>query len=280
MFVSGMGFFTDAYDLFVIGIVVKIVTDQWHLDSSQTALLASSTLAASAVGALVFGRSPTCSVANGSMDSFFSSFLGRKRSTDLEVLILAAGAIASAFAPNITWLIIFRCILGIGIGGDYPVSATIMSEYAGTKSRGRLVGLVFSMQAAGLDLRAAVRRAVAGPWDQGRHRLAHPARLRSCAGARRLLPAPPDPRNASVCDGRGRYRTKWPQPSRRPRLERAGPEGRIEGRRATELHRRLGQARAQLDVAQVAGRRGDLLVPARLRLLRQHDRAPRRSSAS
>jgi MFS transporter, PHS family, inorganic phosphate transporter len=136
MFVSGMGFFTDAYDLFVIGIVVKIVTDQWHLDSSQTALLASSTLAASAVGALVFGR--------------IADMFGRKRIYGLEVLILAAGAIASAFAPNITWLIIFRCILGIGIGGDYPVSATIMSEYAGTKSRGRLVGLVFSMQAAGL----------------------------------------------------------------------------------------------------------------------------------
>ena len=79
-----------------------------------------------------------------------ADMFGRKRIYGLEVLILAAGAIASAFAPSITWLIIFRCILGIGIGGDYPVSATIMSEYAGTKSRGRLVGLVFSMQAAGL----------------------------------------------------------------------------------------------------------------------------------
>ena len=136
LFTAGMGFFTDAYDLFVIGIVVKIVTDQWHLDSSQTALLASSTLAASAVGALVFGR--------------IADMFGRKRIYGLEVLILAVGAIASAFAPNITWLIIFRCILGIGIGGDYPVSATIMSEYAGTRSRGRMVGLVFSMQAAGL----------------------------------------------------------------------------------------------------------------------------------
>jgi MFS family permease len=30
--------------------------------------------------------------------------------------------------PDITWLILFRIILGFGIGGDYPVSATIMSE--------------------------------------------------------------------------------------------------------------------------------------------------------
>jgi len=136
MFVSGMGFFTDAYDLFVIGIVVKIVTDQWHLSTTQVSLLSSTTLAASAVGALVFGR--------------IADIFGRKKMYGIEVLILAAGAIASAFSPNITWLIIFRIVLGIGIGGDYPVSATIMSEYSGRASRGRMVGLVFAMQAAGL----------------------------------------------------------------------------------------------------------------------------------
>jgi MFS family permease len=136
MVVSGMGFFTDAYDLFVIGIVVKILSDQWHLSTTQTSLLASTTLAASAVGALVFGR--------------VADMVGRKKMYGVEVLILAAGAIASAFSPNITWLIIFRIILGIGIGGDYPVSATIMSEYSGKASRGKMVGLVFAMQAAGL----------------------------------------------------------------------------------------------------------------------------------
>ncbi len=136
MFVSGMGFFTDAYDLFVIGIVVKILTDQWHLSATQISLLSSTTLAASAVGALLFGR--------------VADMVGRKKMYGFEVLILAAGAIASAFSPNITWLLIFRIILGIGIGGDYPVSATIMSEYAGKSSRGKLVGLVFAMQAAGL----------------------------------------------------------------------------------------------------------------------------------
>ena len=41
-------------------------------------------------------------------------------------------------------------ILGIGIGGDYPASATIMSEYAGKAHRGMMVTLVFAMQAAGL----------------------------------------------------------------------------------------------------------------------------------
>ena len=56
--------------------------------------------------------------------------LGRKRIYGYEVLVLAFGAVASAFSPNIWWLIFFRIILGVGIGGDYPVSSTIMSEYA------------------------------------------------------------------------------------------------------------------------------------------------------
>jgi MFS family permease len=136
MFVSGMGFFTDAYDLFVIGIVVALLKPEWALSTSQVSLLNSVTLAASAVGAIVFGR--------------VADILGRKKIYGYEVLILAIGALAAAFAPNFWFLLICRAILGIGIGGDYPVSATIMSEYSGKKSRGRMIGLVFAMQGAGL----------------------------------------------------------------------------------------------------------------------------------
>jgi MFS transporter, PHS family, inorganic phosphate transporter len=136
MFVSGMGFFTDAYDLFVIGIVVSLLKTQWVMSTSQVSWLNSATLLASAVGAIIFGR--------------VADMLGRKRIYGYEVLILAAGAIASAFAPNYTFLLVSRIILGIGIGGGYPVSATIMSEYSGKQARGRMVGLVFAMQGAGL----------------------------------------------------------------------------------------------------------------------------------
>jgi PHS family inorganic phosphate transporter-like MFS transporter len=136
MFVSGMGFFTDAYDLFVIGIVVVLIKPEWGLSTSQVSLLNSVTLAASAVGAIVFGR--------------IADILGRKKIYGYEVLILAIGALASAFAPNFWFLLICRAVLGIGIGGDYPVSATIMSEYSGKQSRGRMIGLVFAMQGAGL----------------------------------------------------------------------------------------------------------------------------------
>jgi MFS family permease len=51
-----MGFFTDAYDLFVIGVVATLVTKQWQITGSQKSLLTSLALLTSAVGAIVFGR--------------------------------------------------------------------------------------------------------------------------------------------------------------------------------------------------------------------------------
>jgi MFS transporter, PHS family, inorganic phosphate transporter len=136
MFISGMGFFTDAYDLFIIGVVMALLKPMWHVGKLEEGLVESTALLASAIGALMFGR--------------IADMLGRKRIYGLEILVLAIGAIACAFSPNIWWLIGFRFVLGIGIGGDYPVSATIMSEFAGKAHRGMLVSLVFAMQAAGL----------------------------------------------------------------------------------------------------------------------------------
>src|ERR1700742_2589722 len=138
MFISGMGFFTDAYDLFIIGVVMTMLQSIWHVGKLEESLVESTALLASAIGALLFGR--------------VADMLGRKRIYGVEVLVLAAGAIASAFAPNIWWLIGLRFILGLGIGGDYPVSPIIMSEYAGKASRGMMVSMVFAMQAAGLIL--------------------------------------------------------------------------------------------------------------------------------
>ncbi len=135
---SGMGFFTDAYDLFIIGAALVLIKPLWHPTTAQVGLLGSSALVAAFVGAFVFGR--------------LADVIGRKKIYGILAIIMALGALASAFSPNITWLLIFRFVLGIGIGGDYPVSAVLMSEYANTKDRGKMVGLVFSMQAVGLVL--------------------------------------------------------------------------------------------------------------------------------
>jgi MFS family permease len=133
---SGMGFFTDAYDLFIIGVALSILTPLWHLNALEVGLLGSTSLLAAAFGALLFGR--------------LADIIGRHAIYGLTLVVLAIGAIASAWSPGIFWLIGFRFILGLGIGGDYPLSATLMSEYANRRDRGKMVTMVFSMQALGL----------------------------------------------------------------------------------------------------------------------------------
>ncbi|HAM01131.1 MAG TPA: MFS transporter [Acidimicrobiaceae bacterium] len=134
--ISGMGFFTDAYDLFVIATVAALVKTQWHLTTTQTSWVTGSAILAAFFGALIFGR--------------VADVIGRKTIYTLVAVIMIVGALASAFAPSFLFLVVARFVLGMGIGGDYPVSAVLMSEYANRNDRGRLVGLVFSMQALGL----------------------------------------------------------------------------------------------------------------------------------
>ncbi|NNN20039.1 MAG: MFS transporter [Acidimicrobiaceae bacterium] len=133
---AGMGFFTDAYDLFIIGTVTAILTPLWHLSTGQLSLLNSISLLSSVFGAIIFGKL---------MDR-----LGRKAMYGIEVILLVLGAIASAFSQTFTELLIFRVVVGIGVGGDYATSAVITSEYANKRDRGRLIGTVFAMQGFGL----------------------------------------------------------------------------------------------------------------------------------
>ncbi len=133
---SGMGFFTDAYDLFIIGVALAVLTPIWHLTSLEISLIGSTSLIAAALGSVLFGR--------------LADYVGRRSIYGYTLIVLACGAIASALSPGVVWLLIFRFILGLGIGGDYPLSATLMSEYANRRDRGKLITFVFSMQGVGL----------------------------------------------------------------------------------------------------------------------------------
>jgi MFS transporter, PHS family, inorganic phosphate transporter len=145
---SGVGFFTDAYDLFVIGIASALITKDWGLSPGRLALLNSTMLAAAFLGALVFGR--------------YADRVGRKRVYWLVAAIMIAGALGSALSQSFWMLIAFRFVLGVGVGGDYPVSAVMVSEYANRKDRGKLVGMVFGTQALGLIVGPLIALALLG----------------------------------------------------------------------------------------------------------------------
>ncbi|MEM0140000.1 MAG: MFS transporter [Ferroplasma sp.] len=141
IFISGLGFFTDAYDLFIIGVVILLLPFAgWaKIGVFYEGLITSTALLAAVIGSIAFGR--------------LLDYSGRKAIYGLELIFLIAGALGSAFLTpvnNVFMLLFWRFLLGIGIGGDYATSSTIMTEYSNTMNRGRFVGMVFSMQSFGL----------------------------------------------------------------------------------------------------------------------------------
>ena len=98
--VSGMGFFTDAYDLFVIGGRLHADHQDWNLSSSQTSWVTGlRDPAARSSARSSSGGSPTCSVAS--------------TCTRLVAAIMIVGALASALAPASGCLVVARFVLGL-----------------------------------------------------------------------------------------------------------------------------------------------------------------------
>ena len=150
-----MGFFSDAYDLFVISLVIPILValaPGGAIGKTELAFLGSSALMGAAVGQVLFG--------------WLGDRLGRRKVYGLTLTVMSIAAVGSALSvpigglSTVTVLILWRFVLGVGVGGDYPLSATIMSEYSNIQSRGRLVASVFAMQGFGLLVGAGTSLAV------------------------------------------------------------------------------------------------------------------------
>ncbi|XP_026401024.1 probable inorganic phosphate transporter 1-7 [Papaver somniferum] len=143
-----MGFFTDAYDLFCISLVTKLLGRiYYHVDGSPKPgslppNISAAVFMGSLAGQLFFG--------------WLGDKMGRKRVYGMTLGIMVVASIASGLSFGHTpgtvmgTLCFFRFWLGFGIGGDYPLSATIMSEYSNKKTRGAFIAAVFAMQGFGI----------------------------------------------------------------------------------------------------------------------------------
>jgi len=131
MLTTGMGVFCDGYDISSISLVLGEALRSYgvaHMASVEGGRLTAAALVGSMLGALVFG---------------LLGQRGRKRFYGLDVLILGVAAVAQAFMPSLGWLIACRFVLGIGVGGDYVLSPTIMAEHANRADRGKLMAIGF-----------------------------------------------------------------------------------------------------------------------------------------
>ncbi|XP_024369039.1 probable inorganic phosphate transporter 1-3 isoform X1 [Physcomitrium patens] len=153
--IAGMGFFTDAYDLFVISTVTRLLGRIYYTDYSGPAPHFPGTLPANVAGA-VNGVALCGTLVGQLVFGWLGDKLGRKKVYGWTLLLMIITSIASAMSFGstakavMTTLCFFRFWLGVGIGGDYPLSATIMSEYANQKTRGAFIAAVFAMQGMGI----------------------------------------------------------------------------------------------------------------------------------
>lgn len=149
--VAGMGLFTDAYNLFSITLIDHMIGRiyyQHHTPPGVLTAMVSASLLGTAIGQLIFG----C----------LGDRIGRRRVYGLALTLMVLSSLGCGFSICTTRscvlvsLAFFRFLLGIGIGGDYPLSATIMSEFANKRTRGAFIAAVFSMQGFGILASATV----------------------------------------------------------------------------------------------------------------------------
>ncbi|KAF8101896.1 hypothetical protein N665_0201s0203 [Sinapis alba] len=150
--IAGMGFFTDAYDLFCISLVTKLLGRiYYHVDGAEKPGNLPPNVSA-AVNGVAFVGTLTGQLFFG----WLGDKLGRKKVYGMTLAVMVVCSVASGLSfgstPQtvMTSLCFFRFWLGFGIGGDYPLSATIMSEYANKKTRGAFIAAVFAMQGFGI----------------------------------------------------------------------------------------------------------------------------------
>ncbi|KAJ1643296.1 hypothetical protein LPJ64_004916 [Coemansia asiatica] len=150
--VCGVAFLNDAYDMFAINIVAMMLGFVYYHDATGSAentvpkkwdtLIKIAVQVGCLLGQLVMGR--------------LGDKIGRTTVYAASLMIAIITTIASAFSNSMVKginvfvvLFIWRVLLGFGIGGDYPLTATIVSEYASMHNRGKMISAVFSCQGFG-----------------------------------------------------------------------------------------------------------------------------------
>ena len=139
---ASLGWLLDAFDVMLYALILPAVVKDLGLTLAVGGQLASLTLAASAVGGLVFG--------------VLADKLGRTQALSLSILLYSVFTFACGLAQNVWQLAAFRILLGLGMGGEWASGAVLVSETWPEKHRGKALGIMQSCWAIGYGLAALV----------------------------------------------------------------------------------------------------------------------------
>jgi SHS family lactate transporter-like MFS transporter len=137
-----LGWALDAFDFFLLTFVIVPMAGDFHTSIAELSYAITLTLAMRPVGAFIFG--------------LLGDRFGRRVPLMIDVIFYSLMELLTAFSPNYTWLLIFRALYGIGMGGEWGLGASLAMETLPTAARGLFSGILQQGYAFGYLLAAIV----------------------------------------------------------------------------------------------------------------------------
>src|ERR687890_1984973 len=150
---SGLGWALDAMDVGLISFVMAALAVQWSLTPTELSWIASIGFVGMALGATLGG--------------LLADRIGRRSVFALTLLVFGVATGAAALAWSVAALLVFRFLIGLGLGAELPVASTLVSEYAPARVRGRVVVALEAFWAVGWLLAALIGYLVVPVDDDG-----------------------------------------------------------------------------------------------------------------
>ena len=139
---AGLGWMLDAFDVTLFALVLPAIRTELGLAAAAGGLLGSVALIAAAAGGVAFG--------------WISDRFGRTRALMWSVILYSVFTAACGLAGSFPQFVVFRILLGLGMGGEWASGASLVSETWGAEHRGKALALMQSGWAVGYALAAAV----------------------------------------------------------------------------------------------------------------------------
>jgi MFS transporter, putative metabolite:H+ symporter len=126
----GLGLFFEVYEIFLSSTIATALKTEYGLGGTALQLLMASSFLGMFVGAAAFGR--------------IADRLGRRRAFLINLVWFSIWSIVAAFAPNPLMLVGARFMAGIGVGAEYPVADSYLSDVLPKAHRGRLAAWAYT----------------------------------------------------------------------------------------------------------------------------------------
>ena len=158
-----LGWTLDAFDFTVFLLIMEPIAEEFHVPLAAVAFVLTITLWMRLIGAVAAG--------------WLADRVGRKTPLMISIAWYSLANFIAGFSPTLWFLLLFRALLGIGMGAEWPVGAALVMENWPQRSRGLMSGILQSSGNLGFLL-SSVHLWAALQLDRlARHALArHPAR--------------------------------------------------------------------------------------------------------